>query len=37
VSGGIASKAAMYVLEKDGYVKVRDSQNGFTAIVGEAR
>ncbi len=30
---GIASKAAVYVLEKDGYVKVRDSQNGFTAIV----
>jgi hypothetical protein len=29
----IASKAAVYVLEKDGYVKVRDSQNGFTAIV----
>lgn len=27
------SKAAVYVLEKSGYVKVRDSQNGFTAIV----
>ena len=26
-------KAALYVLEKSGYVKVRDSQNGFTAIV----
>ena len=29
----VASKAAIYVLEKSGYVKVRDSQNGFTAIV----
>lgn len=29
----VASKAAVYVLEKSGYVKVRDSQNGFTAIV----
>jgi hypothetical protein len=29
----VASKAAVYVLEKTGYVKVRDSQNGFTAIV----
>ena len=28
-----ASKAAVYVLEKSGYVKVRESQNGFTAIV----
>jgi hypothetical protein len=28
-----ASKAAVYVQEKSGYVKVRDSQNGFTAIV----
>ena len=28
-----ADKAAVYVLEKSGYVKVRDSQNGFTAIV----
>ncbi len=28
-----ASKAAVYVLDKSGYVKVRDSQNGFTAIV----
>jgi hypothetical protein len=29
----VADKAAVYVLEKAGYVKVRDSQNGFTAIV----
>jgi len=29
----VASKAAVYVLEKSGYVRVRDSQNGFTAIV----
>jgi hypothetical protein len=29
----VASTAAVYVLEKSGYVKVRDSQNGFTAIV----
>lgn len=29
----VAGKAAVYVLEKPGYVKVRDSQNGFTAIV----
>jgi len=29
----VASKAAVYVLEKSGYVKVRESQNGFTAIV----
>jgi hypothetical protein len=28
-----ADKAAVYVLEKSGYVKVRDSGNGFTAIV----
>ena len=32
----VASKAAVYVLEKPGYVKVRDSQNGFTAIVQHA-
>jgi hypothetical protein len=31
-----ATKAAVYVLEKSGYVKVRDSQNGFTAIVQHA-
>lgn len=29
----VAEKAAVYVLGKSGYVKVRDSQNGFTAIV----
>jgi len=29
----VASQAAVYVLDKSGYVKVRDSQNGFTAIV----
>jgi hypothetical protein len=29
----VASKAAVYVLEASGYVKVRESQNGFTAIV----
>ena len=29
----VASKAAVYVLETSGYVKVRESQNGFTAIV----
>lgn len=29
----VASKAAVYVLDKSGYVKVRDSQNGFAAIV----
>jgi hypothetical protein len=28
-----ADMAAVYVLEKSGYVKVRDSGNGFTAIV----
>jgi hypothetical protein len=27
------AKAAVYVLDKSGYVKARDSQNGFTAIV----
>ena len=32
----VADKAAVYVLEKSGYVKVRESQNGFTAIVGHA-
>jgi hypothetical protein len=32
----VASKAAVYVLEKAGYVKVRESQNGFTAIVQHA-
>jgi len=29
----VANKAAVYVLDKAGYVKVRDSENGFTAIV----
>jgi hypothetical protein len=29
----VASKAAVYVLDRSGYVKVRDSRNGFTAIV----
>jgi hypothetical protein len=29
----VAGRAAVYVLESSGYVKVRDSQNGFTAIV----
>jgi hypothetical protein len=29
----VAAKAAVYVLAASGYVKVRDSQNGFTAIV----
>lgn len=33
----IASQAAVYVLEKTGYVKVRDGQNGFTAIVQRVR
>jgi len=29
----LANKAAVYVLDKAGYVKVRESQNDFTAIV----
>jgi hypothetical protein len=29
----VATKAAVYVLDKSGYVKARDSQNGFMAIV----
>ena len=29
----VADNAAVYVLEKSGYVKVRESQNGFTAII----
>jgi hypothetical protein len=33
----LADKAGVYVLEKSGYVKVRDSQNGFTAIVQHSR
>jgi hypothetical protein len=32
----VAPEAAVYVLEKSGYVKVRDSQNGFAAIVQHA-
>jgi hypothetical protein len=28
-----ASKAAVYVLDSSGYVNVRDSENGFAAIV----
>ena len=32
----VAGKAAVYVLEKSGYVKVRESQNGFTAMVQHA-
>ncbi len=30
----VVDKAGVYVLEKSGYVKVRESQNGFTALVG---
>jgi hypothetical protein len=29
----VANKAAVYVLERSGYVKIRDSENGFAAIV----
>lgn len=29
----VANKAAVYVLSKDGYIKIRETQNGFTAIV----
>jgi hypothetical protein len=29
----VAEKAGVYVLETAGYVRIRDSQNGFTAIV----
>jgi hypothetical protein len=32
----VADRAAVYVLEKSGYVKVRESKNGFTAIVQHA-
>src|SRR5258708_1080593 len=32
----VASKAAVYVLDREGYIKVRDSENGFTAIVQHA-
>jgi hypothetical protein len=33
----LAGKAAVYVLDKSGYVKVQESQNGFTAIVQHVR
>jgi hypothetical protein len=33
----VASTAGVYVLEKSGYVKVKDSENGFTAIVQHVR
>jgi hypothetical protein len=29
----VAAQAAVYLLDKSGYVKIRESQNGFTAIV----
>jgi hypothetical protein len=29
----LASKAGIYVLDRNGYVKVRNSENGFTAII----
>jgi hypothetical protein len=29
----VASKAAVYILGKEGYIKIRETQNGFTAIV----
>ena len=29
----VAGKAAVYILQKSGYVKAREGQNGFTAIV----
>jgi hypothetical protein len=29
----VATKAAVYVLDKTGYIKIRESQNGFTALV----
>src|SRR5262245_15477385 len=32
----VMSKAAVYVLEKSGYVKIRDSENGFSAIVQDS-
>jgi len=32
----VASKAAVFVLDRAGYIKVRDSENGFTAIVQHA-
>lgn len=33
----LANRAGVYVLEKSGYIKVRDSENGFTAIVQHVR
>jgi hypothetical protein len=30
---GVAAKAGVYVLEKSGYVRVRESQNGFVCLV----
>jgi hypothetical protein len=32
----VAGKAAVYVLDRAGYIKVRDGENGFTAIVQHA-
>jgi hypothetical protein len=32
----VAKKAGVYVLDHGGYIKVRDSENGFTAIVQHA-
>jgi hypothetical protein len=32
----VAAKAAVYVLDRAGYIKVRDGENGFTAIVRHA-
>ncbi len=32
----VANKAGVYVLDRGGYIKVRDSENGFTAIVQHA-
>jgi hypothetical protein len=33
----LANRAAVYVLDKSGYVKVRDGESGFTAIVQRLR
>ena len=32
----VATKAAVYVLDREGYIKVRGGENGFTAIVQHA-
>src|SRR5215467_9090392 len=32
----VAGKAAVYVLDREGYIKIRDGENGFTAIVQHA-